>query len=97
MIGVEVMINKSVYHMTRCVVGGVALLFLAGCIDLKVGAKKTKLKVSANDVVLAKINQEPVITNDNNNNLNTTDTCNESTAGSDVGSVMDLADFENSF
>ena len=50
--------------MTRCVVGGVALLFLAGCIDLKVGAKKTKLKVSANDVVLAKINQEPVITKD---------------------------------
>jgi len=40
--------------------------------------------------------QEPIITH-NNDNLNNTDTCNESTAGSDVGSVMDLADFENSF
>ena len=40
--------------------------------------------------------QEPLITH-NNDNLNNTDTCNESTAGSDVGSVMDLADFENSF
>ena len=32
-----------------------------------------------------------------NVHLNNNDNCNESTAGSDVGSVMDLADFENSF
>ena len=40
--------------------------------------------------------QDPSFTN-TNVHLNNNDNCNESTAGSDVGSVMDLADFENSF
>jgi hypothetical protein len=60
---------------------------------MNTSSSSTPISLIRNNVKI----QEPVITNDNNNNLNTTDTCNESTAGSDVGSVMDLADFENSF
>ena len=60
--------------------------------NMNTSSSSTPISLIRNNVKI----QEPVIKNDNNN-LNNTDTCNESTAGSDVGSVMDLADFENSF
>ena len=62
-----------------------------GNITTNTNTSSTPISLIRNNVKI----EEPIINDDNNTSMNTN--CNESNAGSDVGSVMDLEDFENSF
>ena len=62
-----------------------------GNITTTTNTSSTPISLIRNNVKI----KEPIINDDTNTSMNTN--CNESNAGSDVGSVMDLEDFENSF
>ena len=62
-----------------------------GNITTNTNTSSTPISLIRNNVKI----EEPIVNDDTNTSMNTN--CNESNAGSDVGSVMDLEDFENSF
>jgi len=59
--------------------------------NIKINTSSTPINLIRNNVTI----EEPIVNDDTNISIN--NNCNESTTGSDVGSIMDLEDFENSF
>ena len=59
--------------------------------NIKINTSSTPINLIRNNVTI----EEPIVNDDTNISIN--NNCNESNTGSDVGSIMDLEDFENSF